>query len=507
MESPFQLRQAFGADGIGFQEYDKDGNVTRCTRYSSFTPWRNSDLTNLDLLRDNQWSREEKSLGPRTAIRPSVNDSNSYTLIYDADKIGVLCFYDKLYVAFLSQYVANSTGKFDYIDTYYDMLFVPREVSRMDYLQHLIGRVQCNPKPCLKQTFKEWPCIGNECHFGDSQPGDENSAQEVVWYVNRKGTEIKLKKKDMLNDEPLPKPCFNVCQDKVCPPPEVLCKSYIDDLAKCTQQLKDATAEIIKLKGQLKGCQTQLAAANDKITQLQLPVNKRNIIAYSNVNYQLKLLDNSNWIFNAWNFPGYEETWSRLTDALKGGETLWIKEDEVGFGTFQGLYSKIANSMEATNNVTCKRFGYMFATYIKLSCIFTMLGTSDWQDITDADINKFKVWYNDFISKDIWIMAFKSLNNNDIGEVKYIKPKYMADLHFSPQAKADKKSADSGLGSTEETQEESQEDPVSGVDSDDIFRRPRDPPTPQRDTPVSSDKENEPDRMEDEDENCTPTQR
>lgn len=508
MESPFQLRQAFGADGIGFQEYDKDGNVTRCTRYQSFTPWRNADLTNLDMLRDNQWSREEKSLGPRTAIRPSINDSSSYNLVYDADKIGVLCFYDKLYVAFYSQYIANSTGKFDFIDTYYDFMFVPRKVSRMDYLQHLIGRIQCNPKPCIKQTFKEWPCIGSECHFSDPQEGDENSVEDMVWYKTRKGEEIKLKKKDLLNDEPLPKPCFNVCQDKVCPPPSEVCKEYIDNLTKCQDQLKGATSEIISLKAQIKDLKAQLDAANAEITRLKTPEVKRNIRAYTAVNYWVQLLNNSNETMRALMFKDYEETYNRLQSALKSGQAeymrnIWKQEDKLSFGAFQSIYTTIRDSLGATSSEPTKRIGYMYATFIKLACNFAMFGTCNYQEISPADADSLRAIHNKLEDLDIFIIAFTRLNELPFGEVKYIKPKLFSDFYF--QAAADKKTCDSGFGSTQATEEESSTGTVPGVND------PRDGGDSHRggdDASLSSDKENEndPERMDESTTDLSPSQ-
>lgn len=523
MESPFQLRQAYGADGIGFQEYDKDGNITRCTRYQSFTPWRNADLTNLDMLRDNQWAREEKSLGPRTAIRPSINDSSSYTIVYDADKVGVLCFYDKLYAAFFSQYIANSSGKFDYIDCYYEFLFVPREVSRIDYLQHLIGRVQCNPKPCIKQTFKEWPCIGPECHFSDPKEGDENSAEEVVWYVNRKGVEIKLKKKDMLNDEPLPKPCFNVCQDKVCPPPSVVCKDYIEQLAECEKRVENLNKEktelldqIVKLKGQLKGCQTQLAAANAEIADLKKPENKRNIVAFSACHYFQAILSQANWVMHTLGFEGYDEVYEKLRSLLSNGsQDLWKKDDATAFGVFQALYSYIAQTILASPNDPTKNIGMMYASFIKLMCVFTMFGTCQWQDITSNDVVALKSWYTRFQQSNYFIYIYNTMNVN-VGEVKYITPEFIKDVpsllssekYFShSQAQGnDKKETDSGLGSTATTQEENQESPVSGVKDDGVRADSFQSQAHENTSPISSDKENDPLGMDEDDEDYSPTQ-
>lgn len=508
MESPFQWRLAVGADGIGFFEYDKDGNPKRCTRYTSFTPWRNADLTNLDPKRENQFVRYEKTLGPRTPIRPNVFDQFGIINVVDETGTGILCFDNKTFIAFFVTYISNTSEEtFQFIDNVYTCYYAPREIARSDRIEYMLSRLSgCNARPCVKQTCKEWPCVSGECQFGDVKEGDENSEEEMEWYTDQTGKVIKIQKKRLLNPKP---PCFNVCQDTpVCPPPEVVCKTYIDDLAKCSQQLKDATAEIIKLKGQLKGCQTQLSAANAEIARLKKPEVRRNIIAYSSVNYFLELLSNSNFVCHALDWPDYEETWSRLSDALKGGPDLWKREDEVGFGTFQSVYLKIRDSMEATGNIATKNMGYMYATFVKLACIFAMLGTCDFQDITDADNKKLQVWYKAFAdgSSLTWKTLFDYLNNNNIGEVTYIKPKLIGDLSFS-QAKADKKTEDSGLGSTEPTQEESQEDPVSGVDSDDVFRRPRDPPQGGDDSSISSDKENQPERMEDEDEDNSSTQR
>ena len=244
MESPFQLRFALGADGIGFREFMPEGNIKRCTKFKEFKPMSQGDWTMFDYQRENQFSRCEKSLGPRTPIRPMICESDAFNRVKDIDGYGIFCFYDKLYVSLFTNYVTNNQDKSDYIDVIYDFMFVPRKVKRMDYMQHLISRVSCNPNPCIEQTLKELPCISITCHFpnnlDDKQPDDE-----ILLFIKEDGkTEKKFKVKDLLEKEPVPKPCFNVCQDPVSNP----CTTCESELSICNNSLITCLDEVKNLR-------------------------------------------------------------------------------------------------------------------------------------------------------------------------------------------------------------------------------------------------------------------
>lgn len=536
MESPFQLRQAFGADGIGFQEYDKDGLVTRCTRFESFTPWRQSDLTNLDLLRDNQWSREEKSLGPRTAIRPVVNDSNSFSLVYDFDKVGVLCFYDKLFVAAYSQYITNNTGKMDFIDWYYDFMFVPREVSRMDYLQHLIGRVQCNPKPCIKQSFKEWPCITNECHFSDPKDDDLTSEEDVVWYKNRKGEEIKLKKKDIFKDVPEPKPCFNVCQDKVCPPPSVVCKEYIDNLAKCNESLKSTADELKRAQNVIIELKREIKADKETISDLQVQLGdaKQNLSKCNDEKTAIqKQLDTCNIELEECKKkcePGSENTCNDYKQSFNNQflksccfivNAAFIKMGRINLEDYDLIYSnigthiryltrlnegkdaiwraiqKIIQSLDTTNQRSKRVLGLLYS-FLAQALYLTTLGSMDDTDFNTDNEYALRQPLLDENLKDIGILM-DELFKDTIEYQNHAKQRtidYYSKLTFFLQQAGDKKERDSG-NCSETFSEENQESGLNG--SSPNAQCPTAPPFPE-------DQENDPCRMEDEDEITPPTQ-
>lgn len=262
MKCPFQLRVAYGSDGIAFWDIDKDGNTVPCLRHTSFTPFNNSDLTRFNPMYPNQWIRDEQSLGPMSAIRPNVWQTESWQTIKCNDtQRGIICFDDKFWISHYFNCIVEkgSLPKADFADWWWELWCVPVRIERMDYLEFLLNRAKCGNNVCYKQNMKDIPCKIQSCHF--KVDGAENDATEIEYYVDKKGNVIKKKPKDMLSEVPTPKPCFEVCQvnePPPCPPPEIVCKSYIEDLARCNVNLTACNLEIEKLRKIIEATQKEI---------------------------------------------------------------------------------------------------------------------------------------------------------------------------------------------------------------------------------------------------------
>lgn len=279
MKCPFQLRVAFGSDGIAFWDLDKDGNTVPCVRHESFTPFQNADLTRFNPMYPNQWIRDEQSLGPMSAIRPNVWQTESWQTIKCNDtQRGIICFDDKFWIShYFNCIVEKGTlDKADFADWWWELWCVPVRIERMDYLEFLLSRAKCGNNVCYKQNMKDIPCKLVSCHF--KVQGAENDATEIEYYVDKKGKVVKKKPKDMLSEVPTPKPCFEVCQvnPTPCPPPSIVCKDYIEKLKVCTDENSRLTVAVnqclinreywIKMYN---NCQEEVKKLNTKIEEMQ----------------------------------------------------------------------------------------------------------------------------------------------------------------------------------------------------------------------------------------------
>ncbi|PRD18839.1 UNVERIFIED_CONTAM: hypothetical protein NCL1_59268 [Trichonephila clavipes] len=222
MESPFQFHFALSNDGIIFIEIiavpDKPTvqKINRCRRYWNFQPPLQGDFCFPDYFSDSQYAISERTLGPRSGIRPQVATSNSYVACLDQEGRGIMCMYDKIFTGMMHNYITNNADKSDYIDWFLELICYPVKVERMDYIEWVIGRQSCGTNvKCLKQTTNDFPCIG-DCHY-TKEAFEDNPNQDTLVLIahDRDGKPIKKKLKDLL--KPIkddPKPCFNVCMDK-----------------------------------------------------------------------------------------------------------------------------------------------------------------------------------------------------------------------------------------------------------------------------------------------------
>lgn len=235
-EPPYRFQLAFSHDGIVFLEEGDLGKFYRCVKYEDFMPSSHMDWQMPDPFTDNQWTRDEMTIGPKNVVPPIINSSNSYIPTYDASGRGVVCFYDKLWFANGITYI-NSEGdkSYNYIDFSYELIFQPVQMQRMDYIEHLINRTRCGNNKCWPQpaSVVELECIG-DCYFKSADEYGDGDKIKLSGSHNKDGTihAFEVTGKQAKNRKEGKDPCFDVCT--------------VGD--NCCSKLKTALEELAKVK-------------------------------------------------------------------------------------------------------------------------------------------------------------------------------------------------------------------------------------------------------------------
>lgn len=283
---PFKYSIAFGYDGIGFIEEGDKGIWHRCTRHLTFTPVQNSDFQFIDPYRENQWSRSEITLGPQGVIRSVINGSSEFYSVLDEHNRGIICFYDKLWLAHFTKYSKDQGS--DSVDVGFECVFQPVRMQRYDYIEHLINRQKCGAT-CYKQNMYELPCIEDKCILKDAIEYEDTDQIKVG---DKDGNTRIVTGKDAKRADP-PKSCIDVCVvgGSIC---KCDCDKLISDLAICQSENRKLKANNEQLTKDLSNCKTlneQLTKdlANCKIQNNNLRETNKNLteaLIKCNANYR-----------------------------------------------------------------------------------------------------------------------------------------------------------------------------------------------------------------------------
>ena len=264
-EPPFTTWLAFSHDGIGFIEEGKASDYIRCKKYEDFIPVSQGDYQWPDPIIENQWTREERTIGPKNIIRPLINSSEEFIPVINLEtKRGIVCFYDKLWMSMFCTYInaKSTTQYYNCIDYTFDFVFQPVQMSRMDYIEHLISRTKCGAT-CYPQSksIHELECENQPCYFKSL---DKYTDEEKVLVKSKGGVDKEVTGKNLKAKETS---CWEVCtvsEDNPC----IECKNA---LRECESDKIKMTDEIIKLKKDLKDSENRvksLQAQNSKLSDL-----------------------------------------------------------------------------------------------------------------------------------------------------------------------------------------------------------------------------------------------
>lgn len=244
---PFKYTMGFGYDGIGFIEEGEGGKWIRCTRHEDFTPVKQSDFQFVDPFRENQWSRAEITIGPQGVIRSVINGSTDWISLLDEHDRGIICFYDDLWVTLFPKYWIDKKN-WDLVDIGFECILQPTQMSRFDYIEHLINRQKCGSK-CYEQTVIDLPCISQSCYF---KSADDYGDDEEITVTDGSGNKKIIKGKEAkLRDDPDAPSCIDVCVvsggglSKNC----IKCIDFTKTLNNLSEQNKKLTEENQKLQG------------------------------------------------------------------------------------------------------------------------------------------------------------------------------------------------------------------------------------------------------------------
>lgn len=216
-EAPFAYMMALGADGIAFTEQGNKNVVNRCFKFESFQPVQQADYQTFDMFTPNQWSIEERTVGPKNIIRPVINKSTDYVPVLDGDGRGIVCFYDRLFIAnYINYTLEDKERKFGNISFMFEFVFQPVQMERYDYLEHLISRTKCN-SICFKQNVYELPCF-SDCLFKDARDYKDDEKLLVRGHLTddlkpgELAKDMEITGKEAKDPVRKPKPCWTVCE-------------------------------------------------------------------------------------------------------------------------------------------------------------------------------------------------------------------------------------------------------------------------------------------------------
>lgn len=218
MKAPLVFSHAIGADGIVLWESLEERKPVRCRLYKDKGFTHEMRWQKFDIYAPNQYANEIASIGPNGAVLPLGNASDNYKAMWNAQKEGVICFYDEVWPAW-AWYTAGTQD--DYAMHFVELSFRPRKVSYAGLIKLWEYDYKCCREK-IEDNVIDYPCIpcmkpGETCGLADTTTLDDDADVKLPNGKTEKGSEAKLPHNKR---EGYVEPCVKTC--KVDPPPDTL---------------------------------------------------------------------------------------------------------------------------------------------------------------------------------------------------------------------------------------------------------------------------------------------